>query len=154
MFGLGLALAVIACSTTVAPAPADPASPTVEDEESTEPPPADLEPYTQAEVQALFDERCRKCHGPTNALLDLSRPFTRETVGIATNTGQKKGLCANSAYVTRIVPGDREASLLWHKVKGTQDCGDRMPYEKGSKRLNATELERLGLWIDNLAKAD
>jgi len=49
-----------------------------------------------------------------------------------------------------IAPGDRAASLLWHKVKGTQDCGSPMPYDKGNKPLDANELERLGLYIDQL----
>jgi len=147
-----LAVLVACSSTTVIPAPeaAEPASP-VEDEQEPLP---DLEPFTDDEVQALFDQRCLKCHGSDNALLDLSSPFTRETVGVATNSGQERGFCESSSYVTRIVAGDREASLLWHKVKGTHDCGSRMPYDKGNKKLDATELERLGLWIDNLAKAN
>ena len=161
----GLALAFVlaalaACTTTTvtSPPPSEPAPDAGEegDEEGTgtgeEAPPANLEPYTQAEVQKLFDARCLRCHGAKNALLDLSAPFTRETVGIATNAGQERGFCASSKYVTRIVPGDREASLLWHKVKGTHDCGSEMPYDKGNKKLTATELERLGLWIDGLPK--
>lgn len=160
---LALTLAVAAaaaCTTkTVTPPPAsDEPAPSADAETETETgneaPPADLEPFTEAEVQALFDERCLKCHDSTNTLLDLSKPFTRETVGVATNAGQKKGFCASSQYTTRIVPGDRAASLLWHKVKGTQDCGSRMPYDKGNKKLDATELERLGLWIDGLAKTE
>ena len=162
----GLALvfalaALAACTTTTVTSspPSDPPPAAGEeegDEEGTgeEPPPANLEPYTQAEVQKLFDARCLRCHGSRNALLDLSTPFTCETVGIATNAGQERGFCASSKYVTRIVPGDREASLLWHKVKGTHDCGSEMPYDKGNKKLNATELERLGLWIDGLPKQD
>lgn len=147
-------LAVAGCTTTTVtspPAATEPAPPSEsETEAEDDAPPANLEPYTEAEVQALFDARCLKCHGSTNGLLDLSAPFTRETVGVATNAGQKKGFCASSEYVTRIVPGDREASLLWHKVNGTHDCGSRMPYDKGNKKLDATERERVGLWIDGL----
>ena len=152
--------AAAACTTKTVVAPPPGTDPSTEAATETEPgsetdtPPTDVEPYTEAEVQALFDERCVKCHGPTNGLLDLSAPFTRETVGVATNAGQKRGFCASSAYVRRIVPGDREASLLWHKVKGTQDCGSPMPYDKGNQKLDATELERLGLWIDGLTKAE
>ena len=160
--GLALAFALVACTTTtVTSPPSDPAPPAAseegdEDGTAEEAPPANLEPYTQAEVQALFDARCLKCHGPTNALLDLSAPFTRATVGIETNAGasEGRGFCASSKYVTRIVPGDRGASLLWHKVKRTHDCGSEMPFDKGNKKLNPAELERLGLWIDGLAKAD
>ena len=153
LFTLALA-AVAGCTTRTVtsspeatePAPTSESDTEAEDDASL----AGLEPYTEAEVQALFDERCLKCHGSTNGLLDLSAPFTRETVGVATNAGQKKGFCASSEYVTRIVPGDRQASLLWHKVKGTHDCGSHMPYDKGNKKLDAEELERLGLWIDGL----
>lgn len=154
LFALAVA-ASAGCTTrtiTSSPAATEPApSSEPETEAEDDAPPAGLEPYTEAEVQALFDDRCLKCHGSTNGLLDLSTPFTRETVGVATNAGQKKGFCAGSEYVTRIVPGDRQASLLWHKVKGTHDCGSQMPYDKGNKKLDATELERLGLWIDGLA---
>ena len=150
----------LGCTTDVvtSPPPSTEPTPAPEGETGTETeddlPPEGLEPYTEAEVQALFDERCSKCHDSTNALLDLSAPFTRETVGVATNAGQTKGFCASSEYTTRIVPGDREASLLWHKVKGTQDCGSPMPYDKGNQKLDATELERFGLWIDGLAKTE
>ncbi|MCW5833829.1 MAG: hypothetical protein KIS78_15605, partial [Labilithrix sp.] len=144
---LAFALALVACTTTTidrAPAgdPVEGEAP--EPEEET--PPASLEPYSEADVQALFDERCVTCHDATNALLDLSAPFTRATVGVATNTGGgARGFCASSEHVTRIVPGDREASLVWHKVKGTHDCGSEMPFDKGNKKLDATELERFGL---------
>ncbi|MDF2695217.1 MAG: hypothetical protein K0S65_3600 [Labilithrix sp.] len=153
MLALGV-LGACSSSSTSTPSPAPASSATAEEEGSNEPPPADVQAYTQAEVQELFDQRCLECHGPSNALLDLSAPFTRETVGVATNSGQKKGFCESSERTTRIVPGDREASLLWHKVKGTQDCGSPMPYDKGNKKLDATELERLGLWIDGLPPVD
>jgi hypothetical protein len=148
---LGALGACTSSTSTPAPAPTDPPATEEAPSGESDPAPANLEPFTQDEIQALFDERCLRCHGPSNALLDLSAPFTRETVGVATNEGQKRGFCESSAYKTRIVPGDREASLLWHKVKGTQDCGSRMPYDKGDKKLDATELERLGLWIDGLS---
>lgn len=147
-----------ACSsettTTTAPPPAATTTNEAPAEEPAAPAeevvPADVAPFTEAEVQAIFDARCVKCHDSDNALLDLSKPFTRETIGVATNAGQKRGFCANSEYVTRIVPGDRNASLLFHKVKGTQDCGSRMPYDKGNPKLTATEVERLGRYIDGL----
>ncbi|MBX3223645.1 MAG: hypothetical protein KF795_24245 [Labilithrix sp.] len=154
-FALALTLALTACSTTtiVEAPPGDP--PAGEEQVEEEAPAASLEPYTEAEIQALFDKRCVKCHDATNSLLDLSAPFTRGTVGVATNTGGgPRGFCASSEHATRIVPGDREASLVWHKVKGTHDCGSEMPFDKGNKKLSATELERFGLWIDRLTRAD
>jgi len=104
-------------------------------------------------VQQLFDARCVRCHDARSATLDLSSPFTAATVGVRTGGTTGKTKCAGvSDFTTRIKPGDREASLLWHKVKGTQDCGEPMPSDKQGKRLDAIELERLGLYIDGLAK--
>ncbi len=87
-------------------------------------------------------------------MLDLSAPFTKTTLGVATNPDPDAGACSTSRYVTRIVPGDRDASLVWHKVNNTQDCGKLMPSQTGAKHLDATELERFGLWIDGLPKSD
>jgi hypothetical protein len=146
-----LAAGCSAATTAPTPAPAPSAtSPT--DPVVPEDPPAKAAPYTEAEVQALFDARCMRCHDATNANIDLSAPFTKTTVGVATGGVTKATLCAKTtAYTVRIVAGDREKSLLWHKVNGTQDCGSPMPYDRGSKPLTATELERLGLYIDGLA---
>jgi hypothetical protein len=84
--------------------------------------------------------------------VNLTEPFTKDTVGVRTGGATGRTICGRgSEHTVRIKPGDREASLLWHKVKGTQDCGDQMPYDKGNKPLDATELERLGLYIDGLA---
>ncbi|MDB4935953.1 MAG: hypothetical protein JWP87_2925 [Labilithrix sp.] len=149
------ALAGACSSTTTSPTSGAPAPSTTA---STDPvddaPPGDtkLTAYTEAEVQKLFDARCVKCHDATSPNVDLSTPFTEATVNAKTGGATGKTICGRSSdYVVRIKPGDREASLLWHKVKGTQDCGSPMPYDKGNKPLDATELERLGLYIDALA---
>ena len=112
-----------------------------------------LTAYTPAEVQALFDARCVKCHDSRSTTLDLSAPFAEATIGVRAGSTAGKTVCgSDSRFSMRIQPGNREASLLWHKVKGTQDCGSPMPYDKGNAPLGATELERLGLYIDGLAK--
>lgn len=153
---LAVALTLAACATkTIDPAPVGAPAPGQAPAEEEAPPAANLEPYSEAEVQALFDERCVACHDATNALLDLSAPFTRATVGVATNTGGgARGFCVSSQHVTRIVPGDREASLVWHKVSGTHDCGSEMPFDEGNPKLTPTELERFGRWIDGLAREE
>ena len=137
-------------STTSTPSAPDASAPTTDDGSATDPTDTTLTAFTQAEVQDLFDKRCTKCHDRSNALLDLSSPFTKGTVDIATSKDARRGFCAKSGYGKRIVPGDRAASLLWHKVNGTQDCGNPMPWEKADTKLTATEIERLGLWIDSL----
>ena len=57
---------------------------------------------------------------------------------------------ANRDLWERLIVQTRRHDVLWHKVKGTQDCGSPMPYDRGNKKLDATELERLGLYIDSL----
>lgn len=145
-FAIALAACTSSTTTTPAPAPA-----------STSETPADganggetsgtTGAFTEAEVQDLFDTKCVRCHAKNNTLLDLSS-FAKSTVGVATAGGRAE--CADSKYRVRIVAGDRNASLLWHKVSGTQDCGDRMP--PSGPRLTADEVERLGLFIDALAQ--
>ncbi len=79
--------------------------------------------------------------------MDLSH-FVRDTVGVPQDVS---GRCGQSAYRLRITPGDREASLLWHKVQGTHDCGGTMP-AGGADHFDAMEVERLGLYIDGLGR--
>ena len=147
---LVLMLGLVACSSAnTAGTPAPPA--TSSSAPVADPPPADtLTAYTEKEVQALFDARCVRCHDAKSANLDLSEPFTMTTIGIKTG-GTRGTVCSRSSdFRVRIKPGDRDGSLLWHKVKGTQDCGRPMPYEQGDTKLDDTELERLGLYIDSL----
>jgi hypothetical protein len=128
---------------------------------SSEPAPSEAAPvdtsqavaFTEPEVQKLFNLRCVKCHDTGSANVDLSPPFTRDTVGVAVGGASGKTICGRSSDVrVRIQPGDREASLLWHKVKGTQDCGSPMPFDRGNAPLDAMELARLGLYIDGLPR--
>jgi hypothetical protein len=150
-------LAVACTSTTTSPAPnGSPATAST----SEAPPEEDQAPvdtsnltaYTEAEVQALFDTKCVKCHDSSSANVDLSAPFTKSTIGVATGGPTGKTICGRGSDVAlRIKPGDRAGSLLWHKVKRTQDCGSPMPYDRGNKPLDATQLERLGLYIDQMA---
>lgn len=155
---LTTALATTACSsespstTSGTPAPT-PTSTTAPDDGAPPRETGPLTAYTEAEIQKLFDIRCSKCHDATSPNVDLSEPFTKGTVGVKVGGATGKTICGRSSELEfRIKPGDREGSLLWHKVKGTQDCGSPMPYDKGNKPLDATELERLGLYIDALPK--
>lgn len=158
---LATALAAAACSSETTSsssgsAPVPSSSTTAPDDgappaEETPPATGPVTAYTEAEVQKLFDIRCVRCHDSTSPNVDLSAPFTRDTVGVKVGGASGKTICGRgSAYELRIKPGDREASLLWHKVKGTQDCGGPMPFDNGNKPLDARELERLGLYIDAL----
>lgn len=149
-FGCSSATAPVTGAGTAASsmAPIDPAVDAPPDDSAST-----MVAYTQGEVQKLFDARCVKCHDAKSTSLDLRAPFTEATIGVRPGSTAGKTVCGTDGRMTaRIVAGDREASLLWHKVKGTQDCGKAMPYDMDNKPLNATELERLGLYIDQLGK--
>jgi hypothetical protein len=150
---IALAPAVLsACSSSTTPTPgsAEPPPPPPAAPEAAEGTEPAVLPYTEAEIQTLFDTQCLRCHGTENTLLDLTAPFAGKVVGVAASTVAKSE-CGKSKRSVRVVAGDREASLLWHKVKGTHDCGEFMPPSRsGIRKLNKTELERVGLWIDAL----
>lgn len=146
---------LLACSSTTTtssnPSPGtDPGngSETPAEETPAEEPNEPLVAFTDGELQAVFDKKCVRCHAGTSTPMDL-RSFKSTTINVQATT-TSAGECSKSANTTRIVPGDREHSLLWHKVNGTQDCGDPMPPPSRGTRLTATELERLGLYIDGL----
>jgi hypothetical protein len=156
---LALAFPIASCSSASTPdgtsgrtPEGTPGSGPARTPESALPPDQELFPYTEAEVQTLLRDRrhgCTDCHhAGSDGHMNLAEHFTRDTVGIARDAGRR---CGQSAFSLRIAPGDRQASLLWHKVRGTHDCGGRMPAGSAAP-LDATEIERLGLYIDALER--
>jgi hypothetical protein len=144
---------LLACSSTTTttsnPAPGtETGTETPAEETPVEDPNEPLVAFTDGEVQDLFNKKCVRCHAGATTPMDL-RSFKSTTINVQASTSSA-GECSKSANTTRIYPGDREHSLLWHKVKGTQDCGDPMPPPSRGTKLTATELERLGLYIDGL----
>ncbi len=102
-------------------------------------------PFTKAEIQTLFDTRCAPCHvGGTSAGLSLANDFTTTTVGVAST--QVPGM-------KRIAAGDRDASYLLHKLRGTHTTvggfGERMP-RNGPPYLSDSDIDRIGAFIDAL----
>lgn len=101
-------------------------------------------PVTKADIQALFDARCAPCHvGNTTAGLSLANDFTTSTVGVAST--QVPGM-------KRIAPGNKEASYLFHKLRGTHlsagGSGVRMP--RNGPYLGDSDIDRVGAFIDAL----
>ena len=141
-----LIVLVVGCSATAKTEPTQPAQSTEGDDSDA----AASAPmaFTADEVQQLFSVTCVRCHAGSNSVLDLSS-FAESTIGVPPASG-RGAECESSKYPVLIAPGDREASLLWHKVNGTQDCGDRMPPTGKGAKLGADALERLGLFIDAL----
>ncbi len=107
----------------------------------------DVAPFTTDEVQALLEARCAPCHFPPapDALLDLTAPFADVTVGVVST---------EVPPMLRVAPGDRQASYLYRKVAYSYrpvGGGEGMPPEQP---LLATDVERLGRWIDALPRGD
>ncbi|MCB9540636.1 MAG: lamin tail domain-containing protein, partial [Myxococcales bacterium] len=101
--------------------------------------------FTDAQMQALVDDRCAGCHtnGGMSGTMTLDDIFVG-AVGVP--SFEAEGL-------DRIEPGDHMASYLWHKLNGTHlDVGGeglRMP-RSGPPYLTDAQIERVGLWIDGL----
>lgn len=100
-------------------------------------------------VQPIWDEYClAACHEPAGSgasvLLLTPNDAYLQLVGVA-----------SPAYpdLVRVVPGDREASYLWHKLGGTHlefgGGGVKMPIYGA---LDPDELEVVGAWIDQGAQ--
>jgi hypothetical protein len=88
-----------------------------------------------ADVVQIFDAHCVSCHrssGPV-AGLDLESDPCEAIVGVASSR--------TDPYV---VPGDREASVLWHRVADTGQFGVLMP--PGS--MAEANVDTIGAWID------
>jgi len=158
-----LVASVVACASETtsgtpsgSPAPTATATDTTyatDGEDAGDGTPAKPKAFSEAQVQALFDAKCVKCHDGRSEL-DLREPFVETTVGVKTGGSNAKTECAKqgSKYGVRIKAGDRAGSLLWHKVSGTHDCGRKMPYDADNEPLDANELERLGSYIDGLPR--
>ena len=115
------------------------------EDDSAAPEDAGPKPFTKAEIQSLFNARCAPCHvGSTSAGLSLANDFTTTTVGVAST--QAPGM-------KRIAAGDRDASYLLHKLRGTHTTvggsGERMP-RNGPPYLSDSDIDRIGAFIDAL----
>jgi mono/diheme cytochrome c family protein len=102
--------------------------------------------FTKQEVQALFNARCTSCHSGAGASagMSLAADFTTKTVGVAST---------QLASMKRITAGDKEASYLFHKIRGTHldvgGAGLRMP-RSGPPYLSDSDVDRIGAFIDEL----
>ena len=82
------------------------------------------------------------CHTPGSGGLHMGDVDTAymELVGVA----------ANGAPVSRVEPGDHEASFMWHKINGTQadigGGGSTMPL--GAAMLPQSTIDLIAQWID------
>lgn len=126
---------------TPTPKPAEPKPGTPDAGTDAAPPVTGPQAFTEAELQSLVTQRCGGCHDA--APMNLKASFATATIGVKSSQVPALSL---------IQKGDKSKSYLFHKVSGTQasvgGMGARMP--KGGPALSATELERLGKYIDGL----
>ena len=97
--------------------------------------------------------QCTFCHGlPANDLSNgnLAMGGEQATAYAAlVNMISTSSMCGGMALV---VPGDPEASLLIHKINGTQPCGDRMP--QGGDPLPRAQVTMVTNWVAAGAQDD
>ena len=102
--------------------------------------PVDSGAVSYAQVQAIFDRDCVRCHGSSGAL-NLAAMVS---YGNLVNVAAAGGSCAASGML-RVVPGDPAMSLLYRKVMGTQSCGAQMP--RGAAAMSMSDTEIIRRWI-------
>lgn len=109
-------------------------------------PPLEVQPYTDAELQAVLLVDCAGCHtqGGDDGELVLEPPFAEALVNVR----------STQLNLMRVAPGKREDSYLFYKVRyrhhdapGGGGGGEGMPPHAP---WTAQKVERLGLWIDGL----
>ena len=90
----------------------------------------------QTEVRPLLSDKCFQCHGPDAAtrIADL-------------RLDRNEGLFGHRPNGTPVVPGDPGSSMLYQRIVHT-DPAMRMPPEYSHKSLEADDIEKLRLWIE------
>lgn len=98
--------------------------------------------YT-ADVQPVFAGHCVACHGAVaNAGLDLRQ---------AQSHANLVDVASTQSSLSRVAPGEPQASWLYLKVTGQQDIGDAMP---PGAPLDAADIGLIGRWIEQGALAN
>lgn len=94
--------------------------------------------YFNTEVATILHAKCWLCH-PPYAGMDLTTDSAYSNLVNVTSS--------NYAPAKRVVPGDVDASVLWHKVTGDGTYGTMMP-PQGYTQLTLEELQAIRDWIE------
>jgi hypothetical protein len=90
---------------------------------------------------------CIECHNPPPGFFDGSLDMSTQAKAYANLVGvAAAGPKCGTSGQKRVVAGNSGASLLFHKVQGTQTCGDRMPL--GGPYITDAEVAMFQAWID------
>lgn len=87
------------------------------------------------DVRPIFSDKCFACHGPDSNARQTELRLDNET-----------GAMADLGGFQAIVPGDLEASVLFHRVT-TDDPDEQMPPLDEGTQLTPREIEILHRWI-------
>ncbi len=112
----------------------------------------------------IIGQRCIDCHHPGGSgvavgKLDMSTPAAAfaNLVGVhaqGTGAGTSGITCASvTPALVRVVPGDANSSLVFHKVQGKlagtlAPCGSPMPLPAAAEALTQAEVDLISAWID------
>jgi len=88
------------------------------------------------DVRPIFSDKCFACHGPDGKARQTDLRLDNEA-----------GAGADLGGFRAIVPGDLEASVLYHRVS-THDPDERMPPVDSGAALSPREIDILRRWIE------
>ena len=94
-------------------------------------------PNFNREIRPVLSENCFACHGPDN--------HQREA-GLRLDVPQN-ALAETESGDVAIVPGDVEASAVWHRINAT-DPDEIMPPSQTHKTLTPVQKEMIRRWIE------
>jgi len=93
-----------------------------------------------AQVQAVFNRHCIRCHGRSGGLSLKEGQSFKNLINVESN---------RYAPNIRVVPGKPEESVLYHKLIGTKEYGRPMPL---NRRLPEENVKLIKKWIESLEK--
>ncbi|MGB3525053.1 MAG: c-type cytochrome [Flavobacteriales bacterium] len=136
---IGVILVIASCAKDEGPVPMPrPVSPVAPIDTTTDTTIITIDTAYFTEVAAIFHAKCWLCHPPYGGMdLIPSEAYVNLVNVTSTNYAPEK----------RVVPGNLDASVLWHKVSGDGIYGTMMP-PPGYTQLTLEELQTIQDWID------
>jgi hypothetical protein len=94
--------------------------------------------FFSTEVMPIFQAHCWVCHPPMGGGMDLTEGMAYSNLVDVTSSGYGPSV--------RVLPGDPEASVLWHKINFSSEYGLGMP--PSGAPLSSAQIETIRLWIE------
>lgn len=132
---VGLSLAGLAAATPAWLAPsATPIAPTAATPDTPDEP---TEISYGRDIRPLLSDRCFTCHGPDESTLEANLRLD-----------SFDGAIADLGGYAAVVPGDAEASELWHRITATHESEVMPPPDSKVKALTFEEKQLIKRWIE------